>query len=205
MGCPPVRFRRAAGMLPLPIPQRGGSLEALGPFLNVADRSGFVLAVAWLLAALRPGGPYPLLAVSGEHGSSQDLLLEGSQGAGRSQRGTGPQCATRRTRPVHRRQQRPFARLRQFVRQAAVRSRKCVSRRLYNTRTKASTSAGVMKPTGAISLSQHSVLSGTDRLNSGQPPANWRWIESTRMTTIWLRSRPPSSVCFNATGPQGSR
>jgi hypothetical protein len=46
MGCQPVRFRRAAGMLPLPIPRRGGSLEALGPFLNVADQSDFVLALA---------------------------------------------------------------------------------------------------------------------------------------------------------------
>ena len=74
MGCPPVRFRRAAGMLPLPIPQRGGSLEALGPFLNLADRSDFVLAVAWLLAALRHGGPYPLLAVSGEQGSAKTFF-----------------------------------------------------------------------------------------------------------------------------------
>jgi hypothetical protein len=74
MGCPPVRFRRAAGMLPLPIPQRGGSLEALAPFRNVADRSDFVLAIAWMLAALRHGGPYPLLAVSGEQGSAKTFF-----------------------------------------------------------------------------------------------------------------------------------
>jgi hypothetical protein len=73
-GCPPVRFRRAAGMLPLPIPERGGSVEALAQFLNLADRSDFVLAVAWLLVALRHGGPYPLLAVSGEQGSAKTVL-----------------------------------------------------------------------------------------------------------------------------------
>src|SRR5262249_54059776 len=31
IGCPPVRFRRPAGMLPLPVPQQGGSIEALNP------------------------------------------------------------------------------------------------------------------------------------------------------------------------------
>jgi hypothetical protein len=34
LGGPPVRFRRSPGMLPLPIPERGGSIEILKPFLN---------------------------------------------------------------------------------------------------------------------------------------------------------------------------
>ena len=36
---PPVRFRRSAGMHPLPLPVRGGSIEALAPFLNFADET----------------------------------------------------------------------------------------------------------------------------------------------------------------------
>ena len=74
IGSPPVRFRRAAGMLPLPVPERGGSIEILQPFLNLASRDDFVLIVAWLLAALRSGGPYPLLAISGEQGSAKTVL-----------------------------------------------------------------------------------------------------------------------------------
>ena len=64
-GCPPVRFRRAPGMLPLPVPERGGSIEALQSFLNLSNQNDFVLVVAWPLAALRSSGPYPLLAISG--------------------------------------------------------------------------------------------------------------------------------------------
>jgi hypothetical protein len=71
---PPVRFRRPAGMLPLPVPERGGSIEVLKPFLNLSSRNDFVLVVAWLLATLRPGGPYPLLAISGEQGSAKTVL-----------------------------------------------------------------------------------------------------------------------------------
>ena len=48
IGCPPVRFRRAAGMLPLPVPQQGGSIESLNSFLNRASRDDFVLIVASL-------------------------------------------------------------------------------------------------------------------------------------------------------------
>jgi hypothetical protein len=74
IGCPPVRFRRPAGMLPLPVPQQGGSIESLSSFLNLASRDDFVLIVAWLLAALRPNGPYPLLAIWGEQGSAKTVL-----------------------------------------------------------------------------------------------------------------------------------
>ena len=74
LGCPPVRFRRSPGMLPLPLPERGRSIEILRPFLNLSNQNDFVLVVAWLLAALRPGGPYPLLAISGEQGSAKTIL-----------------------------------------------------------------------------------------------------------------------------------
>jgi hypothetical protein len=71
---PPVRFRRSAGMQPLPLPLRGGSIEALAPFLNLASENDFMLVVAWLLGALRAGGPYPVLAIAGEQGSAKTLL-----------------------------------------------------------------------------------------------------------------------------------
>ena len=71
---PPVRFRRPAGMLPLPLPEPGGSIDTLNSFLNLTSRDDFVLIIAWLLAALWPGGPYPLLAISGEQGSAKTVL-----------------------------------------------------------------------------------------------------------------------------------
>jgi hypothetical protein len=74
IGSPPVRFRRAAGMLPLPVPQGGGSIEELASFLNLPSPENFVLVVAWLLATLRAGGPYPALAISGEQGSAKTVL-----------------------------------------------------------------------------------------------------------------------------------
>src|SRR5262249_27355400 len=71
---PPVRFRRSAGMQPLPLPLRGGSIEALAPFVNLASDNDFVLVVAWLLGALRAGGSYPVLAVAGQQGSAKTVL-----------------------------------------------------------------------------------------------------------------------------------
>jgi hypothetical protein len=71
---PPVRFRRSPSMQPLPLPVRGGSIEALAPFLNRVSENDFVLVVAWLLGALRAGGPYPVLAIAGEQGSAKTVL-----------------------------------------------------------------------------------------------------------------------------------
>jgi hypothetical protein len=71
---PPVRFRRSAGMKPLPVPVTGGSIEALRPFLNVKSDNDFVLVVAWALAVLRDRGPYPVIVLSGEQGSAKSTF-----------------------------------------------------------------------------------------------------------------------------------
>ena len=71
---PPVRFRRAAGMQPLPVPVSGGSVETLRSFLNAKTDTDFVLVVAWILAALRNCGPYPVLVLSGEQGSAKSTF-----------------------------------------------------------------------------------------------------------------------------------
>ena len=71
---PPVHFRRSSGMKSLPEPVAGGSLnDDLKPLLNVKTDNEFVLTVAWLLATLRPNGPYPVLALTGEQGSAKSM------------------------------------------------------------------------------------------------------------------------------------
>jgi hypothetical protein len=70
---PPIFFHRSKGMLSLPVPEPGGSIDELLPFLNIAE-ADFVLIVAWLLAALRPRGPYPPLALTGPPGAAKSTL-----------------------------------------------------------------------------------------------------------------------------------
>lgn len=72
VAAPPVKFRRAKGMAPLPRPEEGGVVEDLRPFLNAEDETNWRLIVAWLLAAFNPKGPYPI------------LVLQGGQGTGKS-------------------------------------------------------------------------------------------------------------------------
>jgi hypothetical protein len=74
VAAPPVRFRRARGMLALPVPARGGSIDLLRRFVNVRSDTDYVLAVACLLAALRERGPYPVVALSGEQGSAKSTF-----------------------------------------------------------------------------------------------------------------------------------
>jgi hypothetical protein len=78
---PPVRFRRASGMKPIPVPLRGGSsnaikssIESLRSFVNVKSDAEFVLVVSWLLACLRNRGPYPVIVLSGEQGSAKSTF-----------------------------------------------------------------------------------------------------------------------------------
>jgi hypothetical protein len=68
---PPVRLIRSRGMLMLPEPTLGGSIEALRALVHVASDDDYRLLVGWLLGALRPSGPYPLLSLVGEQGSGK--------------------------------------------------------------------------------------------------------------------------------------
>jgi hypothetical protein len=59
--------------LVVPTPSRGGSIELLRPYVNVADRE-FRLLIAWTAAALRPFGPYPILVLYGEQAAAKSTL-----------------------------------------------------------------------------------------------------------------------------------
>ena len=67
----PVRFRRSSGMEALPEPLKGGSLSELRPFVNVPGENDWRLVLAYLVAALRPKGPYVVAVLQGEQGSAK--------------------------------------------------------------------------------------------------------------------------------------
>jgi len=67
----PVKFRRARGMAALPEPARGGDIAQLRSFINLAHEGDWFLFVGWLIAALKPKGPYPILVLHGEQGSAK--------------------------------------------------------------------------------------------------------------------------------------
>lgn len=66
----PVRFCRTRGMQPLPRPEQDGTLDDLRPFLNI-EPDDFILVLAWLIAAVQGGGPFPILMLQGEPGSAK--------------------------------------------------------------------------------------------------------------------------------------
>ena len=70
----PVFFRRAAGQLAMPLPERGGSLELLKKYVNV-ESSDWPLFIGWLTGSIRPVGPHPILVVTGEQGAAKTTLL----------------------------------------------------------------------------------------------------------------------------------
>ena len=72
---PPVKFRRPAGMRPLPTPIKGAKLDLLREWWIMAD-SDWQLLVGYLTMLLHPKGPYPILIVSGESGSAKTTFCE---------------------------------------------------------------------------------------------------------------------------------
>lgn len=74
----PIKFTRPSGMRPLPMPMHGGSVDQLRFLLSIAEGEAgdqaFALLLGWLVSALSPEGPYPVLVVSGEQGSGKSTL-----------------------------------------------------------------------------------------------------------------------------------
>ena len=72
---PEVRFVRSNGMLPMPRPVHAhDALKQFQKLTNIASRTDFMLLVGWLIAAMRPAGPYPILAFRSAHGNGKSTL-----------------------------------------------------------------------------------------------------------------------------------
>jgi putative DNA primase/helicase len=65
-----VRFVRPSGLVPFPVPRPEGSIDELADFINVSS-ADFPLVAGWMVGALRPSGPYPILVLTGEQGSAK--------------------------------------------------------------------------------------------------------------------------------------
>jgi hypothetical protein len=105
----PVRFRRSSGMLPLPVPECGGSIDALRSFLNLLNQNDFVLVVAWAAGGVAVRRSLPPSGGLRRAGLGKDSPIKAPQSAGRSQCGPGQSAPARGTRADDRSKQRPSA------------------------------------------------------------------------------------------------
>ncbi len=70
----PVKFIRSSLFRPLPLPDKNGSIDLLWRHLNLQDKDSQLLVLAWLLEAMRPNRPYPLMEISGGQGTAKSTF-----------------------------------------------------------------------------------------------------------------------------------
>jgi hypothetical protein len=71
----PVYFIKGSGMKALPEPKKGGTVDLLRRYLNLASDRDWHLYLAWLTSCFRPTGPYPVLVVTGPQGSAKSSFM----------------------------------------------------------------------------------------------------------------------------------
>lgn len=71
----PIPLLHPSGMLPLPEPVHGGTIDELRPFVNFESEDDFKLVVACLVTYLRPRGPYPIIDLAGQAGATKTTGL----------------------------------------------------------------------------------------------------------------------------------
>ena len=71
----PVKFIRSGSMKSQVKPQKGGKLDELFTFLNVAEENR-ILVLAWMLECFRLETPYPVLCFHGLKGSAKSMTQE---------------------------------------------------------------------------------------------------------------------------------
>lgn len=67
----PVHFIRSDATEALPRPVSGGSIEELRKFVNTPEEPAWRLLLAYIVMALQPNGPFPILILQGEKGSAK--------------------------------------------------------------------------------------------------------------------------------------
>ena len=68
-------FLRKPSMLEQVKPEKGGSIADLARFLNVRSEEQFILIAAFILGAMYPNGPFPMLTVHGPQGAAKSTML----------------------------------------------------------------------------------------------------------------------------------
>ena len=76
----PVAFRRAPGMLPLPMPVKpkdaGAELAKLRRYVRVSTDGDLAVLLAFLVFSFSPEGPYPHLSIVGEQDTGKSFATE---------------------------------------------------------------------------------------------------------------------------------
>jgi hypothetical protein len=67
----PVAFLRRGATLPLAEPATDGDISVLREFVNVGNDADWLLLIAYMVMALTPKGPFPILILHGESGAAK--------------------------------------------------------------------------------------------------------------------------------------